>query len=217
MRYQNRNEAGELLDKYLSKMEFQADLIIGLPRGGLVVASVVADNMRIPLDFVLVKKIGPPGNPEYAIAIVTLDGEIFKGKDEYVIAQLPSDYLTKTASNFHRELKERDKTYRKVLVKREVKNKKVLLIDDGLATGLSVEAALHYLLREGASEVIVAAPVSSRESVERLKIKASDVIILHVPDIFYAVGEFYNEFYPVSEEEILNILMKEKEKWMNQV
>jgi len=171
---------------------------------------VVAEKLNVPMDYVLAKKIGPPGNPEYAIAIVTIDGEILKGDDLFTFSQISEEYLTRTASNYLKDLTLRDETYRKVLPKREVKNKKVLVVDDGLATGLTVEAAVDYLLREGAAEVYVAAPVGSTEAVERLKNKANEVLVIHTPDIFYAVGEFYQEFYPISEDSVLDILTKER-------
>lgn len=212
MRFKNREEAGEQLAGLIHRSGLKIDLVIGLPRGGLLAAQAVAEKLDLPMDYVLVKKIGPPGNPEYAIAIISLDGEILRGDDFFTFSQISETYLTKTASHYLQELTARDDTYRKILPRREVKNKKILVVDDGLATGLTVEAAVDYLLREGAEEVYVAAPVASFEALERLKKKAKDIFIIHTPDIFYAVGEFYQEFYPISEESVLDILKKERDR-----
>lgn len=210
MIFKNREDAGEQLSRFILNCGIKVELVIGLPRGGLVTAQMVAEKLNVPMDYVLSKKIGPPGNPEYAIAIVTIDGEILKGDDLFTFSQISEDYLARMASNYLKDLTLRDETYRKALPKREIKNKKVLVVDDGLATGLTVEAAVDYLLREGADEVYIAAPVGSTEAVERLKKKASEVLVIHTPDIFYAVGEFYQEFHPISEESVLDILKKER-------
>lgn len=210
MRYKNREQAAIYLINYLESKKVSYDMVFGLPRGGLIVAKIIACFKKLPLDYILLKKIGPPGNPEYAIAVTTLSGQLIRDSTD-LIYNLPKDYFEKTCSVFRKEMLERDKKYRKYLKKTNIQDKTILLVDDGIATGLTMQAAISDLYYQGALEVIVASPVGSKEAIEKLRLKVNQVYVPYIPEYFFAVGEFYTQFDPVSDDEIIKILREVKE------
>lgn len=165
MIFQNRIEAGEKLATQVVKVVKGKGIVLGIPRGGVVVAKIVADKLGWPLDVLPAKKIGAPGNPELAIA-----------------ARVGPTSLKL----------------------RGVKT--IVLIDDGVATGLTVEAGINWLRRKQAKKIIVAVPVAAKDSAERLKLLVDGWICLHEADDLYAVGQFYREFGQVSDEEVVKLL-----------
>lgn len=191
--FKDRQSAGILLANRLKKIK--ADLVLGIPRGGVVVAKEVATSLNLPLDVVITRKIGAPNQPELALGAVDPDGKVVGGLKFNIDEEL-------------KEIKRRENLYRSGREPLEVKNKTVLLVDDGIATGLTVLSAIKYLKRHGA-KVILAVPVASQEALEQVKDDSEQLIILHTPEYFQAVGQFYQEFEPVSDEEVVQYLNHE--------
>lgn len=191
--FKDRKSAGILLANRLKKIK--ADLVLGIPRGGVVVAKEVAKELNLPLDVVITRKIGAPNQPELALGAVDPDGKVVGGLKFNIDEEM-------------KEIKRRENLYRSGREPLEVKNKTVLLVDDGIATGATVLSAIKYLKRHGA-KVILAVPVASQEALERVKNDSEQIIILHTPEYFQAVGQFYQEFEPVSDSEVVQYLNHE--------
>ena len=203
--FKDRESAGILLAKRLKKT--QADLVLGIPRGGVVVAKEIAKSLKLPLDIVVVRKIGAPGQEELALGAVDPDGQVLW--DENLLRDLGFKIydLGEKIRNEWKELKRREDTYslaRRRLA-RLVADKTVILVDDGVATGSTVLSAVTYLKRHG-GKVVLAVPVASKESTEKLKTLADEVVVLEKPENFQAVGQFYQEFLPVSDKEVIQLL-----------
>lgn len=195
--FKDRVSAGELLANRLKNTK--ADLVLGIPRGGVVVAAVVAEKLNLPLDIIVTRKIGAPGQKELALGAVDGDGEVVWGN------QLLEQLEFKINDEIE-EIKRREGLYRQGKKPLEVDSKAVILVDDGMATGATVLAAVNFLKRHQVKKIIVAAPVASREAVSRIQEVADEVMILEIPVSFAAVGQFYQEFEAVTDEEVVQLL-----------
>lgn len=204
--YANRKDAGRQLSRALRRFEGSDTVVLALPRGGIVLGAEVARELEAPLGLVLVRKLGHPDYPEYAIgAIVEGEAPIY---NENEVAALDAVWL-KHAEADARDLIERRKRlyYSKDLQPLNVSGKTVLVIDDGIATGLTMEAAVRSLLSKNVKSLVVATPTASRESVESLKALANEVVVLDNPDDFLgAIGAHYKEFNQVEDEEVAALL-----------
>jgi len=205
MIFASRQDAGERLGRHLHERGIAADLVLGLPRGGVVVAAFVARELKIPLDVLVVRKIGHPFQPEFAVGALAEPDSVFlneetlrqnpvgRGKLDKVIA-MEKARLQQYRHQFH--LSEMP----------ALEGKIVLLVDDGLATGATAEAAAISTRKQNAGRVIIAVPVTSPEAANRLQRVADEVIVLTVEPSFHAVGEFYDEFAPTEDEEVISLL-----------
>lgn len=205
--YRDRIEAGEKLSKELREFKGQDDVvIIGLPRGGVPVAFEIAERLNLPMDIVCPRKIGAPMNKEFAIGAITETGEgIF---DSNTIARLgvTKDYLDKEIEKEKAEAQHRLELYREGKPPRNLKDKTVIIVDDGLATGSTMKAAIQSIKAEGASEIIVAVPVSPPDTLEDIRDTVDDVICLDTPLFFQAVGQFYQDFSPTEDDEVIELM-----------
>lgn len=195
MKFENRLHAGKALAKALKN--YPNAIAIGLPRGGVVVAAEVAKAHHIPLDIICPRKIGSPLNPEYALGAVTETGE--------AILEFPAEVdeiILKEAA----EAKRRLSLYRGSRPPRQLKGKTVLLIDDGLATGSTMKAAIATAKSEHAAKIIVAVPVSPPDTLAEIKDLVDETVCLLTPHDFVAVGQFYNHFAPVTDQEVIQYL-----------
>src|SRR3989338_3405638 len=204
MTFKNRQEAGQKLVSQLEKYRgnYQA-IILGLPRGGVVTASVIAQELKLPLDLIVPRKIGAPGNSELAIGAITEDGEgIF---DESLIRayQISQDYINREIEQEKQEAKRRLKVYRADKKTLDLKDKIAILVDDGVATGATMQGTIKSVKKKGAAKVVVAVPVISQEALMTLKKETEEVIYLDRPAFFGAVGEFYEDFSQVEDEEVI--------------
>lgn len=204
--FKDRKSAGKLLAQRLKKTN--ADLVLGIPRGGVVVAKEVADQLKVPLDVLVVRKIGAPFQEELALGAVDPDGEVVW--EQGLLSQLTveSEELKEKIQQGWKELKRREDVYRAGKSQLDVAGKTILLIDDGIATGATTLSAVRYLKRHKA-KVVLAVPVASKESANKLSKEADEVVVLSVPENFQAVGEFYQKFLPVSDEEVIQLLQDE--------
>jgi len=203
--FSSRKQAGQKLGDYLRERRVLADLILGLPRGGVVVAAEVARQMHLPLDVLIVRKIGHPSQREFAVgALAEPDVVLF---DEAVIGSNP--IIRAQLSKVVAEEKQRLQTYQARFHPRGLPvlaGKAVILVDDGLATGATTQAAIASAREQDAASVIVAAPVASTTAIERLRPLADDIVVLLADPDFEAVGRYYEEFDQTSDEEVLQIL-----------
>lgn len=201
--FKDRIAAGQLLAERLK--DVKADLVLGIPRGGVVVASVVAELLKLPLDIVITRKIGAPAQEELALGAVDPDGEVVW--DSELLTQLdpPAGGLKFKINEEIEEIKRREEMYRQGKEPLNVENKKVILVDDGIATGSTTLAAVKYLKRHGA-KIILAVPVASQEAIKKVKNEVEECVILETPEYFQAVGQFYHEFEAVTDEEVIQCL-----------
>lgn len=213
MIFKNRVEAGEKLAAALGKFKNAPDtIIIALPRGGVIVGYEVAKKLNLPLDIVVPRKIGAPGNPEFAIGAITETGEgIF---DEMTVGTygITESYLQNEIKKEKTEAVRRLKLYRGTRPPLDLKNKTAILVDDGLATGLTMHAAIKTVKKLGANKIIVTVPVTSPEAAEIIKKEVDEVIYLEAPAFFGAVGSFYEEFEQTADDEVIDLLSREREK-----
>lgn len=205
--FRDRAAAGRTLAKLLSdSCDISADLVLALPRGGVPVGAAVAEALRLPLDILVVRKIGYPGNPEYAMGaiatggIVTINEGIDPGSEEIRSA------WQRALNEEKEELRRREKTYRGSRKVREVRNKVVIIVDDGLATGATMAAAVQSVSERGAEKCVVAVPVASREARDRLREIADEVVCVAVPADFGGVGRFYHDFSQTTDGEVIQLL-----------
>lgn len=208
MSYINRQDAGKRLAQVLRHFKGKDAVVLALPRGGIVLGAEVAKELQAPLGLVLVRKIGHPAYAEYAIGAVA-DGEkpVY---NEAEVSAIDEEWLKQAEVNA-RELIEhrRDLYYGDDFTPPEAQDKTVILVDDGIATGLTMEAAVQAMRNKHAKRVIVAVPVAPRDSIDTLEAMADEVVVLDNPDSFLgAVGSHYMEFEQVDDEEV-RVLLRE--------
>lgn len=205
MKFASRQDAGRRLGQHLLEQGVKADWVLGLPRGGVVVAAEVARTLRRPLDVLIVRKIGHPWQREFAVGalaepdVVVLD-KSFKWRNPLARSEFDEVVL---------EEKERLREYRAQFHRAAapvLDGKTALLVDDGLATGATAEAAVISARQQKAERVIVAAPVASPNAVERLLRAAAEVAVMFVDPMFEAVGQYYAEFFQTSDETVKALL-----------
>lgn len=207
MTFQDRNQAGIQLSAFLQ--DYQKDknlLVLGLPRGGVQVAEGVAQALRAPLDVILLRKLPYPPQPELAIGAVAEDGSIFINQEfQNAVVQQP-DSLDPIVREQMGVIRNRAKLYRPHRHAHEVRGKTVILVDDGVATGATMKVAIRAARSGGASRVVVAVPVAAPSSLQELEAEADEVVCLDAPESFYAVGQAYENFDQVTDEEVCAIL-----------
>lgn len=207
MYFADRRDAGKRLAKALAQYDGEDAVVYALPRGGVVVGDEVAKQLELPLALVITRKIGHPDNEEYAVCAVTEDGELVCNEEES--SRLDPAWLARESERAGVEVARRRAAYGSPRL--PATGKLAIIVDDGIATGLSLRAAIRTLRRELASEIIVAAPVAPREVAEYLKREADDVVVLDDSETFLgAIGAYYESFPQVSDDEVLRILKNQE-------
>lgn len=199
----DRIEAGKLLGKRLSTLDIKEPIVLAIPRGGIIVGHEVAKVLNCKLDVVISKKITPPENPEYAIGAITYDGTIYEGEYWNKFTNYPN--FDEELDRKKIEVKRRLEEYRGT-ADYNLKEKTIILVDDGIATGSTVFAILNWLNKQNVEKILLAIPVipvSTHADIER---KVSQIITLEIPIEFSAVGQFYKEFDQVSDQEVKKII-----------
>ncbi len=205
--FKNRKDAGVKLASALKEFENDPNaIVIALPRGGVVVGKEVAEALHLPLDIITPRKIGAPFNPELAIGAITESGEgIFQ---EDLIEQLgvTHEYIKQAVEKEKIIAATRLSKYRKNKPPRQLKGKTVIIVDDGIATGSTMFAAIKTIKAEKAQKIIVAVPVSPPDTFRRLQKEVTHAIALATPSAFFAVGQFYDHFDQTTDEEVIALL-----------
>ena len=204
MIFADRREAGRKLGAALG--ERPGALVLGIPRGGVVVAAEAAPSVRGTLDVVVPRKLGAPGNPELGIGAVAPDGTTVL--DDRLVAALAvtGDYIANEVTRQVDEIRRREELYRSGRPALDVTGRDCIVVDDGIATGGTAQVALRSLTRRGARSVVLAIPVAPTSSLERLRSEADEVVCLETPEPFAAVGQWYGYFPQVSDDEVLEAL-----------
>jgi predicted phosphoribosyltransferase len=203
MRFRNRDEAARRLAERLAQFRGQNPLVLGIPRGAVPMARVVADALDGDLDVVLVRKLRAPGQPELAIGAVDEARTVFRGQ-YFDLAS--DDYLREEVRTQQEILRARRQLYTQAQQAIDPAGRIVVLVDDGIATGASMIAAIHAIRARRPRRIVVAVGVAPRESLAALRREADEVVCLHAPDDFYAVGQFFDDFSEVTDAMVVAAL-----------
>lgn len=203
-RFKNRADAAQKLSEKLEKYKRSNSIVLGIPRGGIVTASVIAKALSLPMGIIVVRKIGHPGNPEYAIAGVSESGSIIQDDEVKNIDQV---WFKQEVQAQFQEARRRRSKYWGRRPPLGLKGKIAILVDDGLATGLTMEIAIKELKSKDPAKIIVAVPVSPRDTANKIRDEVDEFISLIIPP-FYAgsVGSYYEKFTQVDDDEVIQIL-----------
>lgn len=208
MLFVDRQDAGRRLAAELVRFAGQRPVVLALPRGGVPVGFEVARELAAPLDVILVRKIGLPWQPELAVGAI-VDGErLDKVIDEELVdlAGVPEAYMEAEIAKQIREIERRRKLYFKGRRPTEVRRRTAIVVDDGIATGSTMRAALRAIRRRGPARLVLAVPVGPEKTVAALRSEVDELVCLVVPDDFLAIGQFYGDFRQVSDEEVVELL-----------
>ena len=207
MHFHDRTDAGQHLAKALAHYRERPDvLVLALPRGGVPVAFEIAQALHLPLDLMLVRKLGVPGHEELAMGAIAMGGVMVLNEDIVHKLSIPETVITQVAAAEQAELKRRNKAYRAGRAAPHLAHKTVLLVDDGIATGANMRAAVQAAKKQQAAEVIVVVPVASASACDDLSGLADGVVCLTMPESFYGVGQFYADFSQTSDAEVKSLL-----------
>ena len=212
MFFEDRKDAGERLVSPLEAYRDAPDtIVLGLPRGGVVVALEVALALNLPLDVWVTRKVGAPMNPELAIGSIDSDGNLLLDENAARLYEVSDRYIREEVELQQEEVKRRYLEYRGEEHAPDLKGKTALVVDDGIATGYTMMAALQSVRHNGAAKVVCAVPVASPRVINRMQELADEVHCISTPSYFSAVGEFYRNFSQVSDEEVLDCLKRARE------
>src|SRR5262245_47865537 len=207
MLFYDRREAGQRLAEKLARYAGWPDLLVlALPRGGVPVAFEVARSLGAPLDVFLVRKLGVPGREELAMGAIASGGVRVINEDVVHELRIPANLIDMAAADEMPELRRREQAYRDGRPFPDVNNKTVILVDDGLATGATMRAAVAALRRMGPSQIVVAVPVGARQTCDEFRDLADEVVCDQQPDPFWAVGSWYRDFEQTTDDEVRRLL-----------
>lgn len=209
-RFAHRSEAGQALAAELGEVQTENTIVLGLPRGGVPVAAEVARALGVPLDVVVVRKVGVPGQPELAMgAIASIAGAVVTVRNDSVLRAAGSAAerrFDEVAARERAELERRQTAYREGLTPLDVRGKDVILVDDGIATGATMRAALSALASADVASVTVAVPVCHKDAITEFEEIADRVVCVSTPDPFWAVGQAYVDFTQTTDDEVRRLL-----------
>ncbi|MDP1664928.1 MAG: phosphoribosyltransferase [Methylobacter sp.] len=207
--FENRIQAGHLLGQALARYAKRPDVIVlALPRGGVPVGFEVARSIDAQLDIMLVRKLGTPGQEELAMGAIASGGVCVLNADIVAAIDISQETIEAVAATERQELRRREQAYRGHQPPPGIENRHVILVDDGLATGASMLAAVAALKQQKPASIVVAVPVAPTETVQRLQEEADDVVCLATPAPFLSVGCWYREFPQISDDEVKSLLAR---------
>ncbi len=211
--FSNREEAGKKLAKRLSAYRDDPDtIILALPRGGVVLGYEVSHALHLPLDLILVRKLGVPGQEELAFGAISLDGVKILNQHILSILRIDPRAIDRIISKEELELARRNQLYRKDLPFPNIKDKVVILIDDGIATGATMKAAIKIVALHQPQKIIVAVPLASSSVYQDLSDDKVELVVLETPEPFYGIGMWYGEFAQLTDEQVIALLAKAQQE-----
>ena len=210
--FRDRVDAAKRLVSALAGLTGKDAIVLAIPRGGVVVGFEVAKALNVPLDVIIPRKIGAPGNPELAIGAVTEDGTVILNEELVNYLGVTERYIKEESGRQRQEIQRRLKLYRGDVPYPSLRNLDVIIVDDGIATGSTMKAALASVRKRGAKTIVVAIPVGPPSTIEELKKLAEHVVCLNTPESFYAIGQFYEDFAQTADEEVISLLRLSKQK-----
>ena len=210
--FRDRVEAGKRLASALKDFVGKDAIVLAIPRGGVVVGYEVACALGVFLDVIIPRKIGAPDNPELAIGAMTEDETIILDESLTRYLGVSEDYIKEESERQKLEIERRLKLYRGDVAYPSLKERDVIIVDDGIATGATMKAALASIRKRGAKATVVAIPVSPPSTVRELEKEADRVVCLYTPESFYAIGQFYEDFAQTTDEEVIRLLKLSKKE-----
>ena len=207
--FADRTDAGDRLGAAMCDRGIEVDLVLAIPRGGLPVGRAVADALSVPLDIVVAQKIGAPNNPEYAIGAVGRDGTVWRNEEAIQLTGATETYFEKERDRKETAAREKAARYRGQEGPPDLRGKAIAVVDDGVATGSTMRACLQMLSGTDAERLVVAVPVGPPETISQLASMADEVVCLERPRAFRGVGQFYDRFQQVTDEEAISSLERE--------
>lgn len=213
MIFKDREEAGQKLISKLQEYKKNPNaIVLALPRGGVVTAFEIAKGLDLPLDVIIPQKIGAPDMQEFAIGAITEDGQSFLNEDTISAYGISKEYIKQETEKKIKEAGRRAKLYRKNLPILNLKNKIAILVDDGIATGATMEVSIKSVKAKKAKKIIIAVPVIAPDSLQKIKKEVDEIIYLDAPQNFGAVGAFYENFEQVEDNRVIELLEKAHKK-----
>lgn len=210
--FSDRVDAGRSLAKALSNFDGKNGLVLGIPRGGVVVGYEIAQVLRLPLDVIIPHKLGAPYNSELAIGAITEDGSTVLDENLIAYLDVTRDYIFEESERQKKEIERRLRLYRQNLPSLELEGKDVIVVDDGIATGSTMKAALLSVKNKGATTITVAIPVGPPSTIKELEKRANKVVCLYMPEYFQAIGQFYDDFSQTTDDEVIGLLRENRQK-----
>jgi putative phosphoribosyl transferase len=205
--FRNRQHAGELLAPLLSGYRSQPKtLVLALPRGGVPVAAVLARSLGLPLDVFPVRKLGAPGQPEFAMGAIAVNGLVVLHRHAIANLHVAQPTLDAVIAREHEVLLRQERTYRESRPPLILAGKSVILVDDGLATGYTMLAAIRAVREQHAARIVVAVPIAPSDTLELLRPEADEVICVHTPPRLFAIGQFYEDFTQTTDDQVREAL-----------
>ncbi len=211
MLFKDRADAALRLTGFLEKYRKTNAIVMAIPRGGVPMGAIIAGELGLPLEIILSKKIGHPDNPEFAIGSVTLDDVVVNDNG----LNIRPGYIEMEATRIKQELKRRNELFMGGREPLDVGDRTVIIVDDGIATGSTIQATITSLSRKTPRRIVVATPVASVRAAAMLRTMCDEFICLYTPEEFYGVGQFYIEFPQVSDEQVISLLHDSRSAFTN--
>jgi putative phosphoribosyl transferase len=208
--FADRATAGKQLAQALTRFKGEDAIVLSIPRGGVVVGFEIAQALDVSLDIIVPRKIGAPDNPELAIGAVTEDGAAILNDSLVRELGVPESFIREESARQREEIVRRLKSYRGNTPYPSLKSRVVIVVDDGIATGYTMKAALASVRKKGAKSVVVAIPVGPPSTIRELEQMADHVVCLYMPEVFYAIGQFYEDFSQTTDDEVKELLKRAK-------